>query len=51
MHGFLLKHALKMTQEVDSYQFLVSKQWLGVIAQALKTGLGTSKVNMADKHI
>jgi hypothetical protein len=48
---FLLKQALKLTEEVKGDQFLVSKHGLGVIAQALKTGFRTSKVNATGKQI
>src|SRR3712207_5509440 len=39
---FLLEQAVEMSKQVNGHQFLVSKDWLRVIAQALKTGLRTS---------
>ena len=38
MHRFFLELAVQMCEPVDGGQFLIGQAWLGVIAQALKTG-------------
>jgi hypothetical protein len=51
INRFLLKQIVQMGEQVESDKFLVSQCGLGVIAQALKTGLRLSIVNMTDKQI
>jgi hypothetical protein len=38
VHRFLLYHTLPVAEQVNGHQFLIGKLWLGIIAQALKTG-------------
>jgi hypothetical protein len=51
MHRFFLELAVQVREPVDSDQLLIGKPWLGVIAQALKTGFRAGIVNVADKQI
>ena len=51
LDGFLFKPSMQVAEPIDGHQFLVSKGRLGVIAQALKTGLRMSIVEVTDKQI
>ena len=42
---------IEMTEKPNADQFWVSKQRFGVVTGALKTGCGTSIVNLTDKQI
>ena len=48
---FLLELSVQMPEKPDTNEFLVSKIRLGIITEALKTGVGTSIVNLTDKQI
>ena len=51
MHLLFLEAALEVSKEPDRDQFLVSELWLSVIAQALKTSLRRSIVDVTDKQV
>lgn len=51
VHPLLLEAALSMSKEPDSDEFLVSELWFPVIAQALKTSVGRSIVDVTDKQV
>ena len=50
-HLFFLETAIQLSKEPNGEQFLISERGLGIITQALKTSLGRSIVNLADKQV
>lgn len=51
MDLLLVEFLIEMPEKPDANDFLVSKIRLGIVAQALKTSVGTGIVNLTDKQI
>jgi hypothetical protein len=51
VHLFFLKFIVQISKKPNCHWFLVSKIRLIIIAQALKTSIGTSIVDLTDKQV